>query len=239
MATVAFEVFRFDPDTDKEPRLQRYEVEQKPGLTVLQGLLQIQAHIDPSLAFRVACRAAICGSCAMHINGAYRLACETQVEMLGARVIVRPLGHLKVIKDLVVEMKPFWDRYKEIKPYLIPGGEIPGGGREFTQSTDDRERLTTIIDCILCSCCYSSCPVVGTDPDYIGPAALLKANRFVRDSRDRAKEERLLLAGGDHGVWRCHTVFSCQEVCPKDLNPSGSIAELKRTAILARLGVKP
>ena len=239
MAAVTFNVFRFDPDTDKEPRFQRYEVEATPGLTVLQGLLYIQAHLDPSLAFRVACRAAICGSCAMHINGQYRLACETQVEMLGSTITVRPLGHLKVIKDLVVEMKPFWDRYKEIKPYLIPGESTSADGKEFIQSTDDRERLTNIIDCILCSCCYSSCPVVGTNPDYLGPAALLKANRFVRDSRDKAREERLLLAGGDRGVWRCHTVFSCQEVCPKDLNPTGSIAELKLAAIKAKLGVKP
>jgi succinate dehydrogenase / fumarate reductase iron-sulfur subunit len=233
MSRVTFNVFRFDPETDAGPRYQKYEIDQTPGLTVLGGLLQIQARLDPSLAFRSACRAAVCGSCAMHINGQYRLACETQTEMLGSTVTVRPLGHLVVIKDLVVEMKPFWDRYKEIKPYLIPGDNPPG--REFLQSCDDRERLDGGIDCILCSCCYNACPVVGTDPAYVGPAAALKASRFLRDSRDRATQERLLLLGGDHGVWRCHTVFSCQEVCPKDLNPTGAIAEIKMEAIKAKL----
>lgn len=229
MSKIVFEIFRFDPDTDSKPRFQSYEIEKRPALTVLQGLLDIQAKLDPTLAFRSACRAAICGSCAMHINGVYRLACETQVDTLGTRVKVQPLGHLKVIKDLVVEMGPFWDKYKEIKPYLIPGSALPE--KEFSQSTDDRERLTTIIDCILCGCCYSACPVVGTDPNYIGPAAATKAMRFLRDSRDNATEERLALAGGNDGVWRCHTVFSCKEVCPKEINPSGSIAEIKMKSI--------
>lgn len=229
MKQIIFEIFRFDPETDKKPRFQKYSVEFRPSMTALQGLLDIQAKIDSTLAFRSACRAAVCGSCAMHINGSYRLACETQVKELGSRIKIRPLGHLKVIKDLVVDMDPFWARYKEIKPYLIPGTKYPE--KEFLQTSDDRERLTTIIDCILCGCCYSGCPIVGTDPDYIGPAAATKANRFLRDSRDNATEERIALAGGDNGVWRCHTVFSCQEVCPKDINPSGSIADIKMNAI--------
>lgn len=229
MKKVVFKVFRFDPQIDKSPVFKEYEVECAPSMTVLQGLIEIRSKFDPSLAFRSACRAAVCGSCAMHINGEYRLACETQIEGLGGTVTVRPLGHLTVIKDLVVEMKPFWDQYKKIKPYLIPGDAPPE--KEFLQTTDERESLTTIIDCILCAACYSSCPIVGTDPNYIGPAAATKLNRFVRDSRDNAIEERLSLAGSDNGVWRCHTVFSCQEVCPKEINPSGSIAELKMKSV--------
>lgn len=232
MSKVTFKIFRFDPDVDKKPRFQKYELELKPAMTVLQGLLEIRFNQDPSLAFRMACRAAICGSCAMHINGEYRLACETQVKTLGKTVTIRPLGHLPIIKDLIVEMDKFWKRYKEIKPYLMPGKGAPE--KEFLQTTDDREKLTTIIDCILCACCYSSCPVVGTDPDYVGPAAALKAHRFVADSRDDAAEERIALVGGEHGVWRCHTVFSCQEVCPKEINPSGSIAELKMKAVKSK-----
>lgn len=227
-----FEVFRLDPEVDKGPRFQSYEIETVQGMTVLEALLKIQAEQDPTLAFRLSCRAAVCGSCAMNINGNYLLACETQVATLGGHIKIRPLAHLQVIKDMVVEMGPFWARLKEIKPYLIPASKPPE--REFLQSTDDRERLTTVIDCILCAACYSACPVVGTDPDYTGPAALTKANRFVRDSRDRATRERLLLAGGDHGVWRCHTVFSCQEVCPKKIDPSGQIAELKLAAIRSK-----
>lgn len=229
MNKVTFKIFRFDPGVDKSPRFQEYDVEATPSLTVLSALLDIRSNQDPTLAFRMACRAAVCGSCAMHINGAYRLACETQVSELGSSVTINPLGNLKVIKDLVVEMKPFWDKYKKIKPYLISGKAHPE--KEFLQTTDDREKLTTIIDCILCSACYSACPVVGTDPDYIGPAAAAKANRFLRDSRDTAKEERISLTGGEDGVWRCHTVFSCQEVCPKDINPSGSIADIKMESV--------
>lgn len=233
MQKATLDIFRYDPAVDRGPRTQRYEVEATPGMTVLQALLEIQARQDPTLAFRSACRAAVCGSCAMHIGGAYRLSCETQLAGLGSTVPIRPLGHLPVIRDLVVEMAPFWERYKEIKPYLLPGSEPPE--KEFLQSIDDRERLTTIIDCILCGACYSACPVLATDPRYVGPAAATKANRFVRDSRDRGGRERLQLAGGDHGVWRCHTVFSCQEVCPKKINPSGSIAELKRKAVAEAL----
>lgn len=229
MQKTTLEIFRYNPEVDKEPRFQRYTVDAAPGMTVLQALLEIQARQDPTLAFRSACRAAVCGSCAMHIGGAYRLSCETQLAALKDPVTIRPLGHLPAIRDLVVEMAPFWERYKEIKPYLLPGAEPPE--KEFRQSIDEREKLTTIIDCILCGSCYSACPVLATDPDYLGPAAATKANRFVRDSRDRGGRERLGLVGGDHGVWRCHTVFSCQEVCPKKINPSGSIAELKRTAI--------
>lgn len=229
MEKVVFKVFRFDPQTDKSPRFEKYEIEKRPSMTVLQGLIDIRSKLDPTLAFRSSCRAAVCGSCAMHINGAYRLACETQVDELGWRVKIRPLSHLEVIRDLVVEMKPFWAQYKKIKPYLIPGESPPE--KEFLQTTDDREKLTTIIDCILCASCHCACPVVATDPDYVGPAAATKANRFVRDSRDNAREERIKLVGGPDGVWRCHTVFSCQDVCPKDINPSGSIAELKNKSL--------
>ena len=233
MPKTTFEVFRFDPATDKKPGWQSYTFETKPGMTILQGLLHIQAHVDTSLAFRSACRAAVCGSCAMHINGSYRLACETQIDFFGSKITIRPLSHLPVLKDLVVEMAPFWKRYNEIKPYLIPGKNPPV--REFEQSQDDRELLTGVIDCILCGCCYSACPVVATDPDYLGPAAALKSARFVLDSRDRATRERLVLSGGENGVWRCHTVFSCQEVCPKDINPSGAITDLKMKAVASRL----
>lgn len=233
MGKVEFKIFRFDPEADKKPRFQKYEIELKPAMTVLHGLLEIRAYQDPTLGFRMACRAAVCGSCAMHINGKHRLACETQISSLGKKVTIRPLGNLPVIKDLIVEMDEFWKRLKEIKPYLMPGSPAPE--KEFLQTVDERERLTTIIDCILCACCYSSCPVVSTNPNYVGPAAALKANRFVEDSRDNAVEERLALVGGENGVWRCHTVFSCQESCPKKIDPSEAIANLKMKAVKGKL----
>lgn len=225
MERIVFEVFRFSPEENGSPHFDRFEVPYQKGMTVLQGLLYIHSKMDGSLGLRFACRAGICGSCAMHINGLYRLACETQISTLGEHICVRPLNHLPIIRDLIVDMAEFWDKYKKIKPYLIHSKEIPQ--REFLQSTDERERLTRIVDCILCGACYAACPVVETRKDYIGPHAFTKANRFIRDSRDEGTYERLKIIGGEDGVFRCHTIFSCQEVCPKDINPSGSIAELK------------
>lgn len=231
MEKVIFEVFRFSPEEKKEPYFDTFEVPYTKGMTVLQGLLYIQAKLDGSLGIRFACRAGICGSCAMHINGMYRLACETQISMMGEHIRVRPLGHLPIIKDLVVDLTEFWNKYKLIKPYLIHSKNVPE--KEFLQSVDEREKLTRIIDCILCGACYAACPVVETHKDYIGPHAFAKANRFIRDSRDEGTFERLRIVGGEDGVFRCHTVFSCQEVCPKEINASGSIAELKMLATKA------
>lgn len=228
-----FKIFRFDSTKDEKPYYQTFTVPYKKGMTVLEGLLYIQQKIDGSLAFRTACRAGICGSCAMHINGSYRLACETQISDLGDIVKVRPLAHLKVIKDLFVDMVPFWEKYKYIKPYLIPGD--PNPEKERIQTPDQREKLNDLIDCILCGCCYAACTVTLTDPNYVGPAAFLKANRFNQDSRDSASADRLDLIDSDHGVWRCHTIFNCQKACPKDLNPPEAIANLKRKALVNRL----
>lgn len=233
MDKVYFKIQRFDPDKEKSPRWQTYEVPFAAGMTVLDGLNWIQGNQDGSLAYRSSCRAGVCGSCAMHINGRYRLACETQIKNLsGDTVTLRPLGHLPVIRDLVVDMKPFWDKYKYIKPYLMPGNPDPE--KERIQTADERSKIDKMIDCILCCACYSSCNLTELDKEYVGPAAFLKANRFLQDSRDNAVEERLSLVDGDHGVWRCHTIFNCQEVCPKDLNPAGGIAMLKREAIRRR-----
>lgn len=235
MNDVIFNVFRFDPDADSKPRFDTYMVPPfKKGLTVLEALFHIQEKLDGSLAFRSSCREGVCGSCAMHINGTYRLACETQVgDLRGDTVTVQPLGHLKVLRDLVVDMEPFFSKYKHIKPFLMPGSPPPE--HERPQTVGEHARVTPSIDCILCACCHASCTVTSTDPEYLGPAALLWADRFVRDSRDHAEEERLRLVDHLHGIWRCHTIFSCQEVCPKDLDPTGAIADLKRLAIRRRL----
>ena len=222
-----FRVFRFNPDEDKKPCFKSYDVPVKPGMTVLDGLWHILEKLDGSIAFRSSCRAGVCGSCAMHINGTYRLACETQLKDLKENeVVIRPLSELKVIKDLVVDMEPFWKKYKYIKPYLMPATAEPD--KERLQTQEERRRLDGLIECILCGCCSFSCPVSGTDEEYSGPAAFIQANRFVRDSRDNGGRERLALVDGEDGVWRCHTVFNCTRVCPKDIDPAGSIANLKR-----------
>ena len=231
-----FKIFRYDSSKDEPPRFQSFEVPGEKGMTVLEGLIYIQNYLDGSLAFRSSCRAGVCGSCAMHINGIYRLACETQIFSLKSKTVtIRPMAHLKVIKDLFVDLKPFWEKYKLIKPYLIPGDPPPE--RERIQTPDERLRLEGLIDCILCGACYASCPVGETHPEYLGPAVLLKVNRFVQDSRDNAEEERLDAVSGFNGVFRCHTIFNCQEVCPKELDPTGSIADLKRKIMVKKFGL--
>lgn len=225
-----FKIFRYDSSKEESPRFESFEVPVEKGMTVLDGLIYIQNNLDGSLAFRSSCRAGVCGSCAMHINGKYQLACETQIHSLRLKTVtIRPMAHLKVIKDLFVDLEPFWEKYKLIKPFLQPGGPAPE--RERIQTADDRLKLEGLIDCILCGACYASCTVCETHPDYLGPAVLLKVNRFVEDTRDNAYNERLDDVSGFNGVFRCHTIFNCQEVCPKDLDPTGSIANLKRKII--------
>ncbi len=258
---VTIKVFRFDPDKDKEPYFDSFKVQVKKGMTVLEALFDILENQDGSLGFRYSCRGAICGSCAMHINGSYRLACQTQIEKLEVEeIVIKPLGHLPVIKDLVVDMRPFFEKYESIIPYLIsnpkkdpllfssktkqrgqvdPSPSASGGGsksgnsetKEQLQSLKERARIDEMIDCILCGCCHASCTMTLTDKDYLGPATLLKANRFYMDSRDKGGISRLKLVDGEHGVWRCHTIFNCNEVCPKYINPTRSIAKLKRGLI--------
>ncbi len=228
----SIKIFRFDPDDGREAHFQTFQVEATEGMTVLEGIFWILENVDPSLAFRCSCREANCGSCAMHINGKYRLACNTQIERLKEPVTIRPLSHLQMLKDLVVDMKPFWDSYEKIRPYLIPREKPPE--KEYYQSVEDRKKIDHHIDCILCGACYGSCPVVYGDPDYLGPHALLKALRFVDDSRDGADDERLAMVASDAGVFRCHTIFNCQIVCPKDLNPTGAISKLKNKIIVKK-----
>lgn len=223
-------VFRFDPEVDQEARFDRYQVDVRKGMTVLEALFDVLEGQDGSLAFRYACRGAVCGSCAMHINGSYRLACQTQIGELGSNeIVVQPLGHLPIVKDLMVDMTSFFDKYEEIMPYLLNKGPMPE--RERLQSIKDRNKIDEQLDCILCACCHASCPMTSTDGNYLGPAILVKVDRFAADSRDQARPARLKMVNNEHGVWRCHTIFNCAEACPKQINPTHAIARLKRGAI--------
>lgn len=233
---IIFKIQRFDPEKDPNPYFKEYKIPLTPGLTILEGLFYILENVDGSIAFRSSCRAGVCGSCGLNINGAYYLACETQAAAFDSDVLtIKPLAHMPVIKDLVVDLEPFWAKYRSIKPYLVPGNPDPDGV-ERVQTQDDRAHLAGLIDCILCTCCHSSCAMTGTDEEYLGPTVLLKADRFVQDSRDQAINERLDLTGGEHGVWRCHTIYNCQAACPKKLDPTGAIADLKRKAISKQTG---
>jgi succinate dehydrogenase / fumarate reductase iron-sulfur subunit len=228
-----FSVFRYDRNNGAKPHFQDYDIPDIKGMTVLEGLFYILEELDSTLAFRCSCREAVCGSCAMHINGQYRLACKTQISALEQPITVRPLAHMPVIKDMAVDMSQFWENFRLIKPYLIPKETPPQ--KEFQQSPEERKKLDPHVDCILCAACYGSCPVSNGDPNYLGPHALLKALRFIEDSRDGAKRERLAIVAKDIGVFRCHTIFNCQKVCPRDLDPTGAISKLKIKILVEKM----
>ncbi len=232
--TAIFKVQRFDPEVDQAPYFQTYTVPIRRGMVVLEGLVDLLDDQDGSLAFRASCRGAVCGSCAMYINGAFRLACNTAISpLLNKEITISPLPYMRVIKDLVVDQGPFWAAYERIKPYLINPKTAPE--RERYQSAHDRKRIDEMLDCILCTACYSSCPMTWSDQVWLGPAALLKAYRFNADSRDTGERERLKVLDNENGIWRCHTVFNCTEACPKKINLTWSIEALKRRGVINRL----
>ena len=231
---VVLEVFRLDPERETAPHMDVFRVPSRPGLTVLEALFEVLERQDPSLSFRYACRGAVCGSCAMYINGSYRLACETQVSSLTpGKITIHPLPHLPVIKDLVVDMTAVFEKYAEVMLFLQ--AQDSSLARERLQSPAQRRILEEKIGCILCGACFSACPMTWTNKDYVGPAALNAAYRFVADSRDGAVDERLALVSSEEGLWRCHTVFNCTEACPKKVNPAHSIQQLKRISVARRM----
>ena len=235
MGDVTFHIKRFDADAGARPYYQDFVVPVRGSLTVLEALFDIQEKQDGSLAFRYCCRSSICGACAMYINGRYRLACQTNISHLHSadKVTVEPLPHMPLVRDLVWDMDGFYEKYELIKPWLIRNSQTPD--TEILQSPNDRRRLNMPIDCILCASCYSACPSVWTEKNYIGPAALLKAYRFEVDSRDDAGKTRMPTWDNERGVYRCHTITNCVEACPKELNPTEGIQWLKRAAVRRRL----
>lgn len=228
----AFKVFRFDPSRDAKPGYRTYQVPQARGLTVLESLIYIREHYDAALAFRSSCRAAVCGSCAMKINGRYGLACRTLVESLHESVVtVEPLAHLPILKDLVVDMTTFFEKYALVEPF--PVLKPPPVGREFSQSPRERKKLEGLLECTLCGACYAACTMVRWDSEFPGPCALLWADARVRDTREQKANTRLSALSHEHAVWRCHTEFNCTEVCPKGLSPTEAIQHLKRKSVWA------
>ncbi len=236
MPEARFRVKRYDPEAPVMigARYDEFTVPYESSLTVLEGLFYIQEHLDGSLAFRYCCRAAVCGSCAMYINGTYRLACQTNVRHLhGDAITVEPMPHIPLVKDLVSDMTDFFAKYEAVKPYLMRNSKTPDA--EIPQSEADRKKLDMPIDCIMCGCCYSSCPSVWGEGSYLGPAALLKAYRFEVDSRDEAGKTRLPSFDNERGIYRCHTITNCVEACPKELNPTEAIQWLKGATVRRRL----
>ena len=228
---VQFSLYRFNPETDKAPRMQEMQLEIADGsdMMVLDALILLKEQ-DPSLAFRRSCREGVCGSDGLNMNGKNGLACITPLSDLlggGKTVVIRPLPGLPVVRDLVVDMTQFYDNYERIKPYLINDSKIPPA-REFLQSPEERARIDGLYECILCACCSTSCPSFWWNPDkFVGPAGLLQAYRFLADSRDTAREERLDGLADAYSVFRCHGIMNCVQVCPKGLNPTKAIGEIK------------
>ncbi len=221
MTTQTFRISRFDPANDTESHYQEYSLEASEGMTVLEALLRIQTEQDGSLAFRYACRGAVCGSCAMVVNGKIDLTCRVQASGLGETVSLEPLPNLPVLKDLVVDMDVFFDKNRAVQPWLQPADPDP----EKERLVDPKQwpEAEPYTNCILCASCYGVCPAVERDPAYLGPAALAKHYRFLADVRDAADEARLALVGGEQGVEGCDMVWSCVEICPKGVSPTQGI----------------
>ncbi len=230
-----FKIQRFDPEKDEKPYYEEYEVEVERTDRVLDGLLAIKSFQDGSLTFRRSCAHGICGSDAMRINGRNRLACEYLVKDAGTNISVEAMRGMPIVKDLLVDMEPFWDKYRQVKPFLV-NDDVPEDGRERRQTPEDRERYEDTSRCILCAACTTSCPIFWTDPAYVGPAAIVNAHRFIADTRDTAKEERLQIMADADGVWRCRTVFNCVEACPRDINVTRAILDVTQEIGRASVG---
>lgn len=230
---VELKIQRFNPDTDKEPRYENYTVECEPTDRVLDAILQVKGELDGTLSLRKSCAHGVCGSDGMRINGRNMLACKVLIKNLTQPITVEPMMGMKILKDLIVDMDPFFEKYRSIKPYLINDESAPR--EERLQSPKDRDRFDDTTKCILCACCTTSCPSFWSDPEYVGPAAIVQAHRFIFDSRDQGAEERLNVLNGREGVWRCRTVFNCVDACPKDINVTGAIAEVKKKLLFDKI----
>lgn len=228
---ITLKIKRFDPEKDKSPYFKEYTVDADPTDRLLDAINEVKWHQDGTLTYRRSCAHGICGSDALLINGKNRLACQVLIKALGTKITIEPLIGFKVIKDLVVDMEPFFEKYKSIKPYLINDDDI-GESEERLQSPKDRERYDDTTKCILCGACTGSCPSFWANDDYVGPAAIVQAHRFIFDSRDKGKDERMDVLNDTFGVWRCRTIFNCVDACPRSINVTKAIQEVKKALLL-------
>jgi succinate dehydrogenase / fumarate reductase, iron-sulfur subunit len=233
---VILKIRRFDPERDEAPHWERYEVPFEPSDRVLDALHFVKWNIDGSLTFRRSCGHGVCGSDAMRINGTNKLACKILISELadpGDEISVEPIQGLPVNKDLLVDMEPFFASYRAVQPWLINDEREPE--RERRQTEAQRQRFDDTTKCILCAACTTACPVFWNDGDYFGPAAIVGAHRFIFDSRDTGAEDRLEILNDREGVWRCRTTFNCTEACPRGIQVTQAIQEVKRALISRRV----
>ncbi|MBB43510.1 MAG: succinate dehydrogenase iron-sulfur subunit [Rhodospirillaceae bacterium] len=223
-----FKVYRWDPDTEDNPRIDTYEIDLDTcGPMVLDALIKIKNEIDPSLTFRRSCREGVCGSCAMNVDGTNTLSCIKDINDIDNDAKIYPLPHMPVIKDLVPDLKQAYAQYASIEPWLKTNTPAPKN-RERLQSPEEREKLDGLWECVLCFCCSTSCPSYWWNGDkYLGPAALLQSYRWIADSRDEETDARLDNLEDPFRLYRCHTIMNCTKTCPKHLNPAKAIGEVK------------
>jgi succinate dehydrogenase iron-sulfur subunit len=230
---VTLRIKRYNPDSDVKPVYKEYAVDVEPTDRVLDALNKIKWYQDGTLTYRRSCAHGICGSDAMRINGRNRLACKVLMGELGKRVTIEPLMGFGIIKDLVIDMEQFFAGYKSVKPYLI-ADDAPSAS-ERLQSPAERERYDDTTKCILCAACTTACPITWTNPEFVGPAAIVNAHRFIFDSRDQGATERMRVLNARSGVWRCRTIFNCTDACPRGIEITKAIEEVKRALLFDRV----
>ena len=229
-----FRIFRFDPAKDEMPYFQDFQYDIQEKKSVLEAMIDIRNQQDCTLSFRYSCREAICGSCGMVINGMFDLACRKSIGSLySTLIVIEPLPNLEIQKDLIVDMDPFWEALQKIKPYIINHDPPPEGGYRIGER--EMEKIFQYTNCVMCGCCYSVCPVTSRDSHYLGPAALAKLYRLVKDPRDQRSFSTLDSVNNEDGVWGCDTVFRCNDVCPKSVRPADGIGALKRTLVIEKI----
>jgi succinate dehydrogenase / fumarate reductase iron-sulfur subunit len=236
MEKVTLKIFRYDPGKDSQPYYQNYIMELEPGITLLNGLNKVRATQDASLAYRMSCGSAICGSCAMKVNGHALLACKTQLCDLAKNGLVQidPIGNMEVIKDLVVDLEPFWASLRKVRPYLVPD-TLDNPELERKQTQKQFLLIDDVTTCILCASCYSDCNVLEVDNEFFGPATLAKAHRFIYDSRDAKAYDRLEQITELHGVWDCTHCGECSTRCPTETKPMARIEEIRQAVMEAEI----
>ncbi len=227
---IKVKIRRFNPESDRKPYWAEYTLDADPSDRIIDVLVQIKGYHDGSLTFRRSCAHGICGSDAVVINGHNRLACKVLVKELGKNIVIEPLRGLPVIKDLTVDMAPFFAKYRKIQPFLM--NDDPPPYTERLQTQEARARFDDTTKCILCAACTTSCPSFWSNDSYVGPAAIVQAHRFIFDDRDHGAQVRLAILAESDGVWRCRTIYNCVEACPRDIDITRAIGEVKKAMLV-------
>ena len=232
---ITLKIFRYNPEVDQSHHYETFTLEGEETDRVLDLLEKVKGYKDGTLSFRRSCAHGVCGSDALRINGRNMLACKSLVRDVGSHITIEPLLGLKVIKDLIVDMEPFFDNFKKVLPWFINDSPLPADGKERLQSPEQRARFDDTTKCILCAACTTSCPSFWASDDYLGPSALVTAHRFIFDSRDEGTAERLKIVSETSGLARCHTVFNCTIACPREIQITKAIGELKMATITGKI----